>query len=307
MHELRLLGQQIDECIRFFFTVPIDKWRPGYLWVSHLTSQLWCEQQMEYGFSRPQEASRDPEHVVRGSELHLARELESEEYVNVTVQSDEDIFAIKVFNLINHLNDCKEISREVPIFGWVQNIFLMGKIDEIQRKESSWKISEFKTRKKPYLPGKAQQDTHKLQVMIYQYLLSQISTLDTKRTCEKLRLDPEKKFGEDVIKFTSVETLRDLLCILQLQPTVRLSENLLIEYSCQEQDAVFAKIEVAYDEAWMLTKVEKSQQYWLGQRTAEGVDIEEAWKCSMCDFADNCEWRLSKVKEAQSGKVPKVA
>ena len=64
-----------------FSEVPIDKWRPGYLWVSHLTSQLWCEQQMEYGFSRPQLASPDNPQMVRGSELHLARELESEEYL----------------------------------------------------------------------------------------------------------------------------------------------------------------------------------------------------------------------------------
>ena len=283
-----------------FSEVPIDKWRPGYLWVSHLTSQLWCEQQMEYGFSRPQLASPDNPQMVRGSELHLARELESEEYVDINVQSDEDVFAIKIFNLINHLNDPKEISREVPIFGWIQNIFLMGKIDEIQRKDNILKISEFKTRKNAYLPGKAQQDTHKLQVMIYQYLMSQIGNLDAKRTCDKLRLNPEKKLGEDVIKHTSVETLRDLLCILQLQPQVTLSDKLLIEYSCQEQDAVFAKIDVSYDETWMLEKVEKCQQYWLGQRTAEGVDIEEAWKCSMCDFADDCAWRIAKVREMQS-------
>ena len=51
---------------------------------------------MEYGFTRPQEATADPEHVVRGSDLHLARELLSEEYVDVNVESDEDIFAIKV-------------------------------------------------------------------------------------------------------------------------------------------------------------------------------------------------------------------
>ena len=295
----------MNDCTNYFFLfafseVPIDKWRPGYLWVSHLTSQLWCEQQMEYGFSRPQLASPDPPQMVRGSELHLARELESEEYVDITVQSDEDVFAIKIFNLINHLNDSKEISREVPIFGWIQNIFLMGKIDEIQRKDNLLKISEFKTRKKAFLPGKAQQDTHKLQVMIYQYLMSQISRLDAKRTCDKLQLNPEKKLGEDVIKHTSVETLRDLLCILQLQPQVTLSDKLLIEYSCQEQDAVFAKIDVAYDETWMLEKVEKCQQYWLGQRPAEGVDIEEAWKCSMCDFADDCVWRIAKVKEMQS-------
>ena len=31
-----------------------------------------------------------------------------------------------------------------------------------------------------------------------------------------------------------------------------------------------------------------------------GVDIEEAWKCSMCSFADNCDWRIAKAKESLS-------
>ena len=51
----------------FFSDPPIDRWRNGYLWVTHLCSQLWCEQQMEYGFTRKHELPKeDPKHVVRG-------------------------------------------------------------------------------------------------------------------------------------------------------------------------------------------------------------------------------------------------
>ena len=51
----------------FILEPPIEKWRRGYLWVSHLVSQMWCEQQMEYGFTRSHEAAKeDPQHVVRG-------------------------------------------------------------------------------------------------------------------------------------------------------------------------------------------------------------------------------------------------
>ena len=59
---------------------PLEKFRKGYLWVSNLTAQIWCEQQMEYGFTRPQEV-KEPEHVFRGSELHLSRELQTEDYI----------------------------------------------------------------------------------------------------------------------------------------------------------------------------------------------------------------------------------
>ena len=61
---------------------PLEKFRKGYLWVSNLTAQIWCEQQMEYGFTRPQEI-KEPEHVFRGSELHLSRELQTEDYVGM--------------------------------------------------------------------------------------------------------------------------------------------------------------------------------------------------------------------------------
>ena len=102
--------------------------------------------------------------------MHLARELQSEEYVNVKVESDEDIFAIKVLNLYQHLTtvQSKKVCREVPIFGWIGDIFLLGKIDELRWVNDTLEISEFKTRTKPVLPGKAQAQTHSLQIMIYQ-------------------------------------------------------------------------------------------------------------------------------------------
>ena len=37
---------------------------------------------MEYGFTRPQEI-KEPEHVFRGSELHLSRELQTEDYIGM--------------------------------------------------------------------------------------------------------------------------------------------------------------------------------------------------------------------------------
>ena len=42
---------------------------------------------MEYGFTRTQEAGEEPEHVSRGSELHLARELQSEDYIGELYES----------------------------------------------------------------------------------------------------------------------------------------------------------------------------------------------------------------------------
>jgi hypothetical protein len=54
------------------FAPPIDKWRHGYLWVSHLVSQLWCEQQMEYGFTRSDEIKEEPQHVDQNYISHVS-------------------------------------------------------------------------------------------------------------------------------------------------------------------------------------------------------------------------------------------
>lgn len=304
--QLALAAAKCDEDEQTREDPPIDRWRNGYLWVTHLCSQLWCEQQMEYGFTRKHELPKeDPKHVVRGQELHLARELESEDYIDVKVDSDEDIFAIKALNLYGHLKNIRQlkICREVPIFGWIGNLFLMGKIDEIRWKDDSndLEISEFKTRTKPYLPGKAQQVTHNLQVMIYQYLLTKLHSLDMDRICNTLKLSKDKKLGSDILKHcpAGVKCLQDLIELIRNLNDAKQVSNLVIEYSCQDKDKIFATEKVNYDEDWLLKNVQKCEEYWMGNRFAQGVDIEDAWKCSMCDFAENCDWRKKKEKECQ--------
>jgi exonuclease V len=37
--------------------------------------------------------------------------------------------------------------------------------------------------------------------------------------------------------------------------------------------------------------------WWKGKRETKGVDIEEAFKCRICEFADGCTWRATKIEE----------
>ncbi|KAK0910008.1 hypothetical protein LTR91_018260 [Friedmanniomyces endolithicus] len=37
--------------------------------------------------------------------------------------------------------------------------------------------------------------------------------------------------------------------------------------------------------------------WWRGERATKGVDMEEAFKCGYCEFAEGCEWRAGKVEE----------
>ncbi|KAF1949325.1 hypothetical protein CC80DRAFT_429444 [Byssothecium circinans] len=38
--------------------------------------------------------------------------------------------------------------------------------------------------------------------------------------------------------------------------------------------------------------------WWKGRRNAKGVEVEEAFKCRICDFAEECTWRKTKIEEA---------
>ena len=46
--------------------------------------------------------------------------------------------------------------------------------------------------------------------------------------------------------------------------------NLVIEYSCQDKDKIFATEKVNYDEDWLLKNVQKCEEYWMGNRFAQG-------------------------------------
>ena len=146
-------------------------------------------------------------------------------------------------------------------------------------------------------------DKFKKRFTFLQYLLTNVQSIDINELCKTLKLNPSKRFGLDVIKHcpTKVENLNDLFHKLKQLEEIHVS-NLVIDYSCQDKDEVFASIPVKYEEVWLLETVSKCEQYWMGQRFAQGVDIEDAWKCSMCSFADNCEWRIAKANELTNRK-----
>jgi len=37
--------------------------------------------------------------------------------------------------------------------------------------------------------------------------------------------------------------------------------------------------------------------WWRGERPTRGVEVEEAFKCRICEFAEGCEWRMERVEE----------
>ncbi|KAL6230588.1 hypothetical protein BDW75DRAFT_222193 [Aspergillus navahoensis] len=46
-----------------------------------------------------------------------------------------------------------------------------------------------------------------------------------------------------------------------------------------------------FDPASLEAYISDQMTWWRGQRTPRGVEVMEAWKCRICEFQDECEWR----------------
>lgn len=66
--------EDASNSLKKFISSPLEKFRggQGYLSVSDLTAQFWCEQQMEYNYLAP-EPKPESEPMQLGKNIHLAR------------------------------------------------------------------------------------------------------------------------------------------------------------------------------------------------------------------------------------------
>ncbi|XP_052801360.1 exonuclease V-like isoform X2 [Mya arenaria] len=290
---------------------PLSSFRPGYLWVSDLTRQNWCEQQLYYSFTVPGLVEEKPV-MTEGTNLHLERELAVHDVVNVRVTSNEDIWGIKVLNLINSLQGFLNggtVAREIPIFGapFNEGVFIVGLIDELRFDPEMYlmELWELKTRKRKSMPSKAQCVQHRLQVMLYKKLFDDLvkGNLAKETVAKHLRLDLKKTFGDDVVKqvtinFLTSKDLSELMDVLfsKVQCLTCIQE-IGVEYVHQDSKGTIGMCRESYSDEELEKLYKEYLKFWRGERCSTGVDIEDAWKCQSCDFADICDWRKKKAEE----------
>ena len=70
------------------------------------------------------------------------------------------------------------------------------------------------------------------------------------------------------------------------------------EYRAQADGAILGIKTFLYDEKVMQTYLDDEMRWWKGEREAQGVSIEEAYKCGFCEFADECSWRKERIEQA---------
>lgn len=98
-------------------------------------SNTWCEQQFEYYLVRGKKKT-SPEMEV-GHRIHKDLEREDHETVVVKPVTPEDRWGLKLLNIIQGLKNLRETgqTRELPIFAYVNGVFVRGIIDELSYKK----------------------------------------------------------------------------------------------------------------------------------------------------------------------------
>jgi len=334
--------------------IPLHDMRWGYLSVTDLVSQSWCEQKLVYSYFPPTDdylmvpLEEISPAVAAGQEIHQDRDLELGDKLVVDAHTKEDRVALQFAQLIECFRSLifadsgQVLRREIPILGFLPfslgnhrmegaipprpisargvavEMLVSGIIDELRFDpvEGRLTLVELKTRMSPRMPCESQKIGHRLQVMLYRSFYDDL--VEGKVTKSKLALHRKLNLaatlspsvqealwwtvGDDVFnsgyqsaKITMGQVIDVLLETAKAAPRI---DHMVIEYVYQKTKEVIDFETVQLDRVWLVKHSIDAAEFWMGKRTEpRGVDIEDAWKCSMCEFGQDCQWRKSKAQE----------
>ena len=77
---------------------------------------------------------------------------------------------------------------------------------------------------------------------------------------------------------------------------------LKVEYRDQLSGDILGVKTFLYDRDVIQEYLKNEMSWWRGERAAQGVMVEEAYKCRICEFAEECTWRKTKIDEAMQAQ-----
>ncbi|KAG4974113.1 hypothetical protein JHK87_030934 [Glycine soja] len=269
--------------------------------VTDLTSTEWCPKQMEFslllGGRKVNEAMR------AGIARHAKLEQEVIQRVKVKVKSQEDYWALKFLNFIAGANQLlfEGLTRELPVIGFAEDIWMVGVIDEIRmpltENDHNPILIDTKTRSRDTLPAEPQRRNGRLQLMCYKYLWDNLVADDfpSEKFFTYFGLNPQNNLCEDLKVIGadsgfSASTLDD--AVRYYRNTCRMlapaHDQLLLRYEYQKDHSLLGEVKFAYDRDWLKNQLRSCLEFWLGEQEATYTPEEERWKCQYCQFARVC-------------------
>ena len=183
-------------------------------------------------------------------------------------------------------------------------------------------LTDIKTRTTNTLPQGAALKTVRLQLQLYHHLLRALAagTVPGEAIFSRYQLDSAAPLSASVAAaLTALEsastpsppptsasspspptTLSTLWATLaaELAATPAPSAVLHASFRAQADGTPLGSAVFAADEAALGAHVARALAWWRGTRPPRGVDVEDAFKCRACEFAEGCAWRAGKVREA---------
>lgn len=198
-------------------------------------------------------------------------------------------------------------------------------------------LGDVKTRAAKSLPNSVSFRPTKMQLMLYHTLLATLAKngVDFGAILERYNLDGDKTFSDRFIvqvgdvnggiyyndtpssqehfpqSQDSVTTLLEhnnlkslwSFMISELQQTIpdenALGKVLKAEYRSRHDGEIVGTKTFLMDAKELSDYISHEMKWWRGKREAQGVSVQEAFKCRSCDFAETCEWRLKKIDDAK--------
>ncbi len=281
-----------------------------------IANQFWCEMQLHLKLHLGMEPT---EEMITGSEIHRNLEEELGPVVEVVVTTFEDNLIAYILQIYTKLQTLlnRNITRELPVIGKIQDIPCLGIIDqiEIEEAESDNKkmvITDYKTRKSKRAPSYEQKRRNRIQLQVYWHMIRDLR--EKKFTIEMFKEYfevPEELVPSDELlqqlpdehkeileKSSPHQLLEKVFSIFKCLPS--LSNELKAIYMHQiDQQVVFADRTYFHEESFEVD-MEWAVGYWKGERTPN--ECPQQWMCKFCQFTDNCSYFLKRYLNKKETK-----
>jgi len=258
-----------------------------------IASQFWCEKQMELNYLYGKRYTKE---MARGAKIH--EELQAETYVPLTVEpiNYTDFLYKELYENYLALKGLKQrgVGREIIIFGSINGFKLSGKIDELKLENGKIVVIEVKTRETRYVINEAVVKPHRVQAMLYKYMLDEIvSKSYTHENFENAYLKGLKPLSNrflDQLKALSIEG--NLLSIESVSKKVfeeiytlpPIGDELELHYIDRFTGEKVQTMKFKYNKEELKKLLIGAMRYWNGEVKARPVSEEEKWKCRFCRF-----------------------
>lgn len=264
--------------------------------VTDIAGQYWCERQMELYHLYGRDITKG---IKIGKKMH--EELENETNVPVVLEPRNyaDYLYKELYTGVSAINTLHKsgITREISIYGSLNGYKLVGKIDQLERRDGEISVVETKTRQKDEPPSDSQKLSNRIQPMFYRKMLADIQerayTAENFRrsyNIDKLRMTEEfvRQLGAIGVKgdIQNHETIANMF-FDSLARIGKLSDKLYLRYVNQFTGKLIKRYAFKYDTDYVSSSTEFVMKFWSGERESLPVPENESWKCTMCTFYGN--------------------